>query len=206
MNNNTVLAIAFLITGTLLTTTALTIMVPAAYAGGDNNDGNQQKAEDESQAALTDCDENDVKRAGFDCIAIAESEIETQEEEPPEESGTLFVCKEVENPPPNIEPFDFEFIVTGPGGFNSGQFTGGPIDDPDPDCPPGSNQPGEVAPGEYEIMETDNPAIPTPNSIEITGDCVDEDPADELSRIATVEIQEGETLTCTFTNIYEIDS
>jgi hypothetical protein len=193
--------------------TAITTTMTAVYAGGgddDNNngDGNKQKVEDDSAAALADCDDNDVERAGFDCIAIAANdvEIETSEEEPPEESATLFVCKEVENPPPNIEPFDFEFIVTGPGGFNSGQFTGGPIDDLDPDCPPGSNQPGEVAPGEYEIMETDNSAIPTPNSIEITGDCVDEDPADELSRIATVEIQEGETGTCTFTNIYEIDS
>jgi hypothetical protein len=196
-NSKTILAVVLLMAGALLSTTAVTTMVPAAYAGKDINDGNQQKAEDESQAALYDCDENDVKRAGFDCI-IAESEVEI--EQPPEESATLIVCKEVGNPPPNIEPFDFEFIVTGPGGFNSGQFPGGP------DCPPGSNQPGEVAPGEYEIMETDNPAIPTPNSIEITGDCVDEDPADELSRIATVEIQEGETLTCTFSNTYEIDS
>jgi ribose 5-phosphate isomerase RpiB len=32
MNNNTVLAIAFLIAGTLLTTTAITTIVPAAYA------------------------------------------------------------------------------------------------------------------------------------------------------------------------------
>ena len=192
---------------TILTAITLTTTIAAVYAGGDDDeDGNKQKAEDDSAAAIADCDDNVVEEARFLCIALATNDVEIEtSEEPPEESATLFVCKEVENPPPNIEPFDFEFIVTGPGGFNSGQFTGGPIDDPDPDCPPGSNQPGEVAPGEYEIMETDNPAIPTPDSIEITGDCVDEDPADELSRIATVEIQEGETetLICTFTNIYE---
>ena len=194
--------------GTLLTTTAVTI-VPAAYAGGDdhdddNGDGNKNKAEEESAAAIADCDDNDVERAGFDCIAIA-SDVEI-EEEPPEESATLFVCKEVEGQPPNQEliliPFHFEFIITGPG--ENSQVPGGPIDDPDPDCPPGSNQPGEVAPGEYVIMETDSSVIPDPDSIEITGDCVDEDPADVVSRTATVEIQEGETgtLICTFTNIY----
>jgi hypothetical protein len=202
MNNNTVLAIAFLITGTLLTTTALTTMVPAAYAD------NKQKAEDDSAAAIADCDDNEVEEARFLCIALATNDVEIEtSEEPPEESATLFVCKEVEGNEERI-PSDFEFVVTGPGGFNSGQFPGGPIDDPDPDCPPGVGLPGEVAPGEYEIRETENASFPPPNSIEITGDCVDEDPADELSRIATVEIQEGETgtLICTFTNIYEVDS
>ena len=201
---------------TILTTLTLTTTIAAVYAGGDddnnNEDGNKQKAEDDSAAAIADCDHNDVERAGFDCIAIATNdiEIETSEEELPEESATLFVCKEVEDPPliPSgrpLIPSDFEFVVTGPGGYNSGQFPGGPIDDPDPDCPPGVGIPGEVAPGEYEIRELESSAIPPPDSIEITGDCVDEDPADELSRIATVEIQEGETgtLTCTFTNIYE---
>jgi hypothetical protein len=66
-----ILAVVLLMAGTLLTTAAVT-MVPAAYAGGDNYDGNEQKAEDESQAALADCDENEVERAGFDCIAVAE--------------------------------------------------------------------------------------------------------------------------------------
>ena len=69
MNNN-ILALVFLMAGTLLTTTAVTI-VPAAYAGNEN------EAEDESQAALTDCDENEVERAGFDCVAIAEADIES---------------------------------------------------------------------------------------------------------------------------------
>jgi hypothetical protein len=78
MNKN-ILALVFLMAGTLLTTTAVTI-VPAAYAGGDDDDdhkggdGNKQKVEDESAAALADCDDNDVERAGFDCIAVAEIE------------------------------------------------------------------------------------------------------------------------------------
>jgi hypothetical protein len=71
MNKNTIWTLAFLMAGTLLTI-GVTSMVPAAYAGGD--DGNTNKAEDESQAALADCDDNEVERAGFDCIAIAETE------------------------------------------------------------------------------------------------------------------------------------
>jgi hypothetical protein len=72
MNNNTILAIVFLMAGTLLTT-AVT-MLPAAYAGGDNDngDGNKQKVEDESAGSIADCDDNEVERAGFDCIPIAE--------------------------------------------------------------------------------------------------------------------------------------
>jgi hypothetical protein len=70
MNNNTVLAIVFLVAGTLLTTTAVTTIVPAAYAD------NKNKAEDESAAATADCDDNDVERAGFDCFGIALNDIE----------------------------------------------------------------------------------------------------------------------------------
>jgi hypothetical protein len=41
MNNNTVLALVFLVAGALLTTTAVTF-VPAAYAWGDDGgDGNK---------------------------------------------------------------------------------------------------------------------------------------------------------------------
>jgi hypothetical protein len=209
ITKKTVLAL-MLVMITILTT--LTTTIPAVYAGADNDgdDENKQKAEDDSAAAIADCDDNDVERAGFDCLAIATNdiEIETSEEEPPEESATLFVCKEVEDPPliPSgrpLIPSDFEFVVTGPGGYNSGQFPGGPIDDPDPDCPPGVGIPGEVAPGEYVIEETDSAAIPRPNSIEVEGDCI-QDPTNP--RIATVEIQEGETETCTFINIYEDDS
>ena len=51
----------------------------SCYAEGDdhdddNGDGNKNKAEDESQAAFADCDDNDVEEAGFDCVAVAETE------------------------------------------------------------------------------------------------------------------------------------
>jgi hypothetical protein len=79
--NNSILAIIFLMAGTLLTTTAITTMVPAAYADGDdhdddNGDGNKNKAEDESAAAIADCDENEVEQAGFDCFGIAANDID----------------------------------------------------------------------------------------------------------------------------------
>jgi hypothetical protein len=76
MNNNTILAIAFLLAGTLFTATVA--MAPAAYAGGDNDndndngDGNKQKVEEESAGSIADCDNNEVERAGFDCVAVAE--------------------------------------------------------------------------------------------------------------------------------------
>jgi hypothetical protein len=75
MNNNNILALVFLIAGTLLTTTAITTMVPAAYAD------NKNKAEDDSAAAIADCDHNDVERAGFDCEAIAANDIDVDLEE-----------------------------------------------------------------------------------------------------------------------------
>jgi hypothetical protein len=77
MNNNAIWAIVFLVAGTLLTAGATTI-VPAAYAGGDHNggDGNKNKAEDDSAAAIADCDDNDVERAGFDCFGIAVNGLE----------------------------------------------------------------------------------------------------------------------------------
>jgi hypothetical protein len=83
MNNNTILAIVFLMAGTLLTTTAVTTMVPAAYAedddhDDDNGDGNKLKAEDESAGAISDCDDNDVEEAGFDCISIAAADTELE--------------------------------------------------------------------------------------------------------------------------------
>jgi hypothetical protein len=52
MNNN-ILAIAFLMAGTLLTTAVIT-MVPYAYA-----EDNKNKADDESIAQLNDCDDNE---------------------------------------------------------------------------------------------------------------------------------------------------
>ena len=59
MNKN-ILALVFLVAGALLTI-GTTIMVPAAYAGGDDDggDGNKQKAEDGSLAQLNDCDDNE---------------------------------------------------------------------------------------------------------------------------------------------------
>jgi hypothetical protein len=70
MHNTTILALVFLVAGTTLLTTTVTTMVPAAYAD------NKQKAEDESAAAIADCDDNDVERAGFDCFGIAANDIE----------------------------------------------------------------------------------------------------------------------------------
>ena len=75
MNSNTILAIAFLIAGTLLTSAVIT-MVPAAYAGGDDGDGNRQKVEDDSAGAIAECDDNKVERAGFDCDAIAAADVD----------------------------------------------------------------------------------------------------------------------------------
>jgi hypothetical protein len=75
--------------GTLLTTTAVTI-VPAAHAEGDdhkdkrgddhddkNGDGNKQKAEDNSAAAIADCDDNEVEdNSDFDCFGIAVNDVD----------------------------------------------------------------------------------------------------------------------------------
>jgi hypothetical protein len=71
MNNN-ILAMVFLMAGMLLATTAITIMVPDAYSD------NKQKAEDDSAVAIADCDDNDVERAGFDCIAIAANDVKIE--------------------------------------------------------------------------------------------------------------------------------
>jgi hypothetical protein len=71
MNKN-ILTLVFLMGGTLLATTAITTMVPAAYAD------NKQKAEDDSAAAIADCDRNEVERAGFDCFGIGLNDIELE--------------------------------------------------------------------------------------------------------------------------------
>jgi hypothetical protein len=79
--NKAILALVFLMAGTLLTT-AITA-VPAAYAGGDDDDDNKNKAEDNSAAAIADCDDNEVERAGFDCfgIAVNDADVDLGEEE-----------------------------------------------------------------------------------------------------------------------------
>jgi hypothetical protein len=76
MNNN-ILALVFLMAGTLLSVGAITTIVPAAYADNEN------EAEDESAAAIADCDNNDVERAGFDCFGIAVSDLEIDPGPPP---------------------------------------------------------------------------------------------------------------------------
>jgi hypothetical protein len=86
----------------VLITILTSLTTIAAYAG---EDGNKQKAEDDSSATLDDCDDNEVEQAGFDCLAIATNDVVI---EPPEESATLFVCKEVEGNQELI-PSDFEF-------------------------------------------------------------------------------------------------
>jgi uncharacterized membrane protein len=72
-----ILALVFLVAGALLATTAITTMVPAVYAD------NKQKAEDESAAAIADCDDNDVEQAGFDCFGISLNDIEVDPGPPP---------------------------------------------------------------------------------------------------------------------------
>jgi hypothetical protein len=76
MNKN-ILALVFLMAGTLLSVGAITTIVPAAYADNEN------EAEDESAAAIADCDNNDVERAGFDCFGIALNDIEIDPGPPP---------------------------------------------------------------------------------------------------------------------------
>jgi hypothetical protein len=166
---------------TILTTLTLTTTIAVVYAGGedDDGDGNKQKAEGDSAAAIADCDENDVERAGFDCIAIAESEVEI---EPPEESTTLIVCKVAITG--GFFPEDFDFTVTGNNPFPA-QFTG---DDSD-GCVDVT-----IGPGEYAVSETSDEAI---SVTFIEGNC-EQDPND--AQRATGEIQAGETQMCIFTN------
>jgi hypothetical protein len=154
--------------------------ITASYAGGGNDDGgdgNKNKAEDESQAALADCDENDVEQAGFDCIAIAANDVE-------EESATLSVCKvEFED---ELSPEDFTFTVTD----NS----------PPPQVFVGDDSDGcvdvTIDPGEYAVSE-ETPPPEIDNTEIIDSDCV-QDPNDRLR--ATGEIQAGESQICTFLN------
>jgi hypothetical protein len=176
-----ILAVVLLMAGTILTTTAATTMVPAAYAGGDNDDGNKQKAEDDSSAGTADCDDNEVEQAGFDCIAIAANNIEI---EPPGETTTLSVCKEVRSG--DFSPDQFDFTVTR-NGLILAQFEG--VDDPPRNCVDVT-----ISPGEYTVSEVG----PVPDIIaSIEGDCV-EDP-NAVNR-AIGDIQAGEAQECRFIN------
>jgi hypothetical protein len=168
----------------LLTTTAVTI-VPAAYAGGDdhdddNGDGNKNKAEEESAAATADCDDNDVERAGFDCIAIA-SDVET--EPPEEESATLTVCKETTIE--NTSPSSFTFTVDG-NNPSDNEFTG---DDSD-GCVDIT-----IGPGQYAVTEAAPGGLAPGVLIE---DGCNQDPLNPQR--ATGEIEAGGTERCIFIN------
>ena len=74
INSKTILALVFLMAGALLTTTAVTTMVPVVYADDDHDDHdkdnhdkrhdgkgrdvNKVKAEDQSVVLLASCDNN----------------------------------------------------------------------------------------------------------------------------------------------------
>ena len=166
-------------------TTLTTIAAAYAGEGGGDDDGNKQKAEDDSAAAIADFGDNDVERAGFDCISIAANDVEIEQ---PEESATLSVCKEMGSSTLGFEPDDFTFTVTG-NNPSPDEFAG------DANC---VDVDVDIGPGEYEIIES-GPFF-LPHSIRIEGDCVDENPADVGSSTTTGEIQAGETQECTFTN------
>ena len=72
--------------GTLLATTAITTMVPAAYAD------NRNRAEDESAAAIADCDDNEVDFSDYLCLGIAVNDIEVEEEFDINEPGDVVIC------------------------------------------------------------------------------------------------------------------
>jgi len=94
MNNNTILrmSVFFIAAALLVTMTTSVTMVPAAYAGGDddgdkndngdrkyaerdydrdgdNGDGNNQKVQEESAGILADCDKNEATNI-YICSAI----------------------------------------------------------------------------------------------------------------------------------------
>ena len=191
MNKNTVLAIAFLIAGTLLTTTAITTMVPSAYAD------NKQKAKDDSAAAIADCDDNEIEEARFLCIALATNDVEIETEEPPEEG--LAVCKVVEGSQ-EVEPEDFTLVVSDDEGDH--RFAGQPPPACEEERIPVGSEDGEINPGEYTIIEEVSTGTPSPDRVEVEGDCE----LDRSNPPPRGEIQEGESKTCTFINIYEDDS
>jgi hypothetical protein len=156
----------------LLTITAVITMVPAAYAD------NKQKAEDDSSAAIADCDDNDVEQAGFDCIGIAANVVEI-------ESTILSVCKGVIDASGVAEEGDFQFTVTG--------------NNPEPDEFEGSANCVDVTigPGEYAVSEVNTGPAGENHLTSVEGDCA-QDP--NIAQRATGEIRAGETQECTFIN------
>jgi hypothetical protein len=175
----TVLSLMLVFITILITLTLTTIT--AVYAGGDIDDGNKQKAEDGSAAAIADCDENDVEQAGFDCIAIAVNDVEI--EPPEEESATLSVCKETTIE--NTSPSDFTFTVDG-NNPEPDEFEG---DDSD-DCVDVT-----IGPGRYAVSEA-APGDLAPG-VQIEDGC-DQDPLNPQR--ATGEIEAGGTERCIFIN------
>jgi hypothetical protein len=187
ITKKTVLSLMLVVVITILITPTLTTTITAAYAGGydnndDNGDGNKQKAEDDSAAAIADCDENEVERAGFDCIAIATNDVEI---EPPEqESATLTVCKETTIE--NTSPSSFTFTVEG--------------NNPSPEEFVGDDSDGcvdvTIGPGEYSVTEA-APGDLAPG-VQIEDGC-EQDPLNPQR--ATGEIEAGETQErCIFLN------
>jgi hypothetical protein len=179
-NSKTILAVVFLMAGTLLTTTAVTTMVPAAYAD------NKQKAEDNSAAAIADCDENDVEEARFLCIALATNDVEIETEPPkeePPETATLSVCKEITGgTSQGFEPDDFDFTVTG-NNPSPAQFEG------NANCVDVT-----IGPGEYTVSEVLPPLGGRTFTLLIEGDC------ERDGTRAIGEIEAGETQECRFIN------
>jgi hypothetical protein len=157
------------------------------YAGGgddgNDGDGNKQKAEDNSAAAIADSDDNEVEQAGFDCIAIAANDVEIETAE--EESATLTVCKSESFP--DHSPEDFIFTVTG-NNPSPAQFAG------DENCVDVT-----IGPGEYTVSEVNTGPEPENYLTDVLGDC-DHDPPGASSHRATGEIQAGETQECDFIN------
>jgi hypothetical protein len=183
ITKTTVLSL-MLVMVTMLTTLTLTTTITAVYAGGDddnnnnNRDGNKQKAEDDSSAGIADCDD-EVERAGFDCIAIAANDVEIETPE-----ATLSVCKEVLLTSDGPSPEDFDFTVTG-NNPSPEEFAG------DENCVDVT-----IGPGEYAVSEV--LPIGFSGRTEIEGDCV-QDP--NFAPRATGEIQAGETQECRFINL-----
>src|SRR5215211_2963347 len=126
---------------------------------------------------MADCDDNEVERAGFDCIAIAANDVEI---EPPK--ATLSVCKTTDV---DFSPEDFDFTVTG-NNPSPAQFEG------DADCVVVT-----IGPGEYAVSETTSLPTVTLRPL-IEGDCV---PGPNFAPRATGEIQNGETQRCRFINL-----
>jgi hypothetical protein len=169
---------------TILTT--LTTTIAAAYAGGDHDDGegNKNKAEDDSAAAIADCDDNEVKQAGFDCIAVAASDIDVESEP---DTATLSVCKDIRGfNSEGFVPSDFSFTVTG--------------NNPSPSQFQGDNADGcvdvTIGPGEYTIAEI-LPSSSGPILTTTMGDCLSSRTSETT---ATGTIESGQTQTCRFIN------